>query len=122
MKIQFDHDAESFGDSIGVPKKRMKEMKQTLQQLGFKPSSGLYGSKSKLIEEVIEKMNIIDANELFLLGSIFGVMDFLIQNDYDDGRTQDRIDTMAKRFAKGESPVLKIDTFKEEMKNGKEDF
>tara|TARA_R100001244_G_scaffold68988_1_gene56487 strand:- start:4025 stop:4378 length:354 start_codon:yes stop_codon:yes gene_type:complete len=117
MKIQFDHNKNSLSGSLNLPKGRITEIKDTLRELG---SEGNYDSKSELIEQVINEANLIEPAELFVLGTIFGVMDYMYTNTNDDGEFEEQVkDTVIKA---NRSSILKIDKFKKEMRNGDGEF
>lgn len=119
MKIQFNHNKNSLSGSLNLPKGRITEIKDILRKLG---SKGNYNSKSELIEQVINKANLIEPAELFVLGTIFGVMDYMYTNTNDDDEFEEQVKDTVTVIETNRSSILKVDKFKKEMRNGDGEF
>lgn len=121
MKIQFNHKADNLSDSLNLPKERIKEIKNVLYNKATGNNSSFI-SKSDLIEQVMNELNITKPAELFVLGTVFGVMDYL-QHEKDNLKEMKEQATKAiANIDKGVSPILDLDKFKKEMKDGEQDF
>ena len=116
MKIQFNHKAESMCESLGLPRERITEIKDALYNKATTEDSS-FNSKSDLIEQVINELNIVDPAELFVLGTVFGVMDYFQDQKVN---VSDEIKTMIE--SSDVSPMLNVDKFKKAMKDGEQDF
>ena len=121
MKIQFNHNADSLSGSLNLPKGRIKEIKEGLFDRATKDNT-TWSTKSELIEQVIDELNLIEPAELFVLGTIFGVMDYMREERDNSSDFEEHMKDAIMNMGAGRSPILKLDKFEKEMKNGKEEF
>lgn len=122
MKIQFNHNKDSLGGSLNLPQGRIIEIKDSIFNRATKDNT-TWSTKSELIEQVIDDLNLIKPAELFVLGTIFGVMDYMqAKKDNDNGEFKEQMQDAIMNMGAGRSPILKLDKFKKEMRNGEQEF
>jgi len=122
MKIQFNHNEDSLSGSLNLPQGRIIEIKDSIFDRATKDNT-TWSTKSELIEQVIDDLNLIKPAELFVLGTIFGVMDYIqVKKDNDSGEFKEQMQDAIMNMEAGRSPILKLDKFKKEMRNGEQEF
>jgi len=121
MKIQFNHNANSLSDSLNMSVERIKEIRDSVYDQVSDSNS--YNCKSELLEHIINTLNLVKPEEIFILGTIFGVLDYMNKENHEnEDKYQEYLKDAAANMEKGVSPVLKLDKFAKEMRDGEEEF
>ena len=73
MSINFKSNQKNFGDSIGLSERRMHEISNAFKVKISDPNAEeKYQTKSALLKEVTEEVEINTSAEFFMLGTIYG--------------------------------------------------
>jgi predicted deacylase len=115
LKIEIKDHFDTFGDNLGVSKKRFSEIRDAV----FTTFSIQRGDKRHDIVDAIQNElgGFNNLGEVFITGSAYGVMEHLAQKGIDDAKMETDPNT-------GSAMVggLNVEEFLKAMKDGTDDF